>query len=115
MTRCAVYIRQSAASDYDLSSCEVQYETCSALLRLHTVRRIGGWISSGSASMTTAFWGQRSMLDRPAPTRLRDAPGDNFMFRHPASFAVFERDADNAVHAGGGLTAFAAPGSIVGA
>jgi hypothetical protein len=39
-TRCAVYTWQSVPSDDDLSSCDVQYEICSAYVRS---QRMEGW------------------------------------------------------------------------
>ena len=66
MTRCAVYTRQSAASDDDLSSCDVQYEICSAYVRS---QRSEGWHLVEERFDDDGFLG--ATLDRPALTRLR--------------------------------------------
>ena len=66
-TRCAVYTRQSAASDDDLSSCDVQYEICSAYVRS---QRMEGWHLVEERFDDDGFLG--GTLDRPALTRLRD-------------------------------------------
>ena len=67
MTRCAVYTRQSAASDDDLSSCDVQYEICSAYVRS---QRSEGWHLVGERFDDNGFLG--ATHDRPALTRLRE-------------------------------------------
>ena len=66
-TRCAVYTRQSTASDDDLSSCEVQHETCASDIRsLLSV----GWLLIGERFDYDGYSG--ATLERPALTRLRE-------------------------------------------
>ena len=60
-TRCAVYTRQSATSDDDLSSCDVQYEICSAYIRS---QRMEGWHLVEERFDDDGFLGQRSTARR---------------------------------------------------
>lgn len=66
-TRCAIYTRQSASSNDDLSSCEIQYQSCAAYV--YSMREIG-WLLVAERFDDDGYSG--ATLDRPALARLRE-------------------------------------------
>ena len=66
-TACAIYTRQSASSNDDLSSCEIQYRACAAYIQ--SMRELG-WLLIAERFDDDGYSG--ATLDRPALTRLRE-------------------------------------------
>ena len=100
--RCAIYTRQSIESNADLSSCQVQFDLCSAFIQS---RRSLGYELIEERFADEGYSG--ATLDRPALHRLLshaveldllNAPEtgavalDRFMLNVLASFSEFERD-----------------------
>ena len=69
-TVCAIYTRQSASSNDDISSCEIQYQSCAAYV--HSMRELG-WLLVADRFDDDGYSG--ATLDRPALTRLRELVG----------------------------------------
>ncbi len=66
-TACAIYTRQSASSNDDLSSCEIQYRACAAYVQ--SMRELG-WLLVAERFDDDGYSG--ATLDRPALARLRE-------------------------------------------
>lgn len=66
-TACAIYTRQSASSNDDLSSCAIQYRACAAYVQ--SMRELG-WLLVAERFDDDGYSG--ATLDRPALTRLRE-------------------------------------------
>ena len=63
--RCAIYTRQSVATDADFSSCDAQYDACLALIRAHAPER---WVPIEERFDDSGVSG--ATMERPALDRL---------------------------------------------